>query len=273
MTLKQLEYFLAIAENGSITKAANSLRISQPPLSLQLKGLEEELGCQLFIRDKKNMIITPKGILLRERAREIMDKVNETLLLMQSANEEERYTIHLGTISSICNRVLPDKVLKLKERYPHVEFVLHEGSTTSILDMLADGTVDFGIVREPFNVGAYSSRPIRDTALGEGGQDYFTAIGKPNFFPADDTQSVALTSLQDTPNIICQNDNIASSLSWAASGIGVAIAPYTSAIQNSDPTLVMKRIDSPEIVSKAHLIWNRSATLTPEQKAFVHLFD
>ena len=51
MTLKQLEYFLAIAENGSITKAANSLRISQPPLSLQLKGLEEELGCQLFIRD------------------------------------------------------------------------------------------------------------------------------------------------------------------------------------------------------------------------------
>ena len=176
MTLKQLEYFLAIAENGSITKAANSLRISQPPLSLQLKGLEEELGCQLFIRDKKNMIITPKGILLRERAREIMDKVNETLLLMQSANEEERYTIHLGTISSICNRVLPDKVLKLKERYPHVEFVLHEGSTTSILDMLADGTVDFGIVREPFNVGAYSSRPIRDTALGEGGQAYFTRI-------------------------------------------------------------------------------------------------
>ena len=154
MTLKQLEYFLAIAENGSITKAANSLRISQPPLSLQLKGLEEELGCQLFIRDKKNMIITPKGILLRERAREIMDKVNETLLLMQSANEEERYTIHLGTISSICNRVLPDKVLKLKERYPHVEFVLHEGSTTSILDMLADGTVDFGIVREPLELTA-----------------------------------------------------------------------------------------------------------------------
>ena len=72
---------------------------------------------------------------------------------------------------------------------------------------------------------------------------------------------------------MCIRDSIASSLSWAASGIGVAIAPYTSAIQNSDPTLVMKRIDSPEIVSKAHLIWNRSATLTPEQKAFVHLFD
>lgn len=81
------------AENGSITKAANSLRISQPPLSLQLKGLEEELGCQLFIRDKKNMIITPKGILRASAPARSWTKVNETLLLMQSANEEERYTI------------------------------------------------------------------------------------------------------------------------------------------------------------------------------------
>ena len=91
----------------------------------------------------------------------------------------------------------------------------------------------------------------------------------------DDNPSVEILPVDyvNDPNVICQNDNIASSLSWAASGIGVAIAPYTSAIQNSDPTLVMKRIDSPEIVSKAHLIWNRSATLTPEQKAFVHLFD
>ncbi len=295
MTLKQLEYFLAIAENGSITKAANTLRISQPPLSLQLKSLEEELGCQLFVRDKKNMVITPKGILLREKAQEIVDKVNETLLVMQSSDEEDRYTIHLGTISSICDRVLPDKVLKLKERFPHVEFMLHEGSTTTILDMLADGSVDFGIVREPFNVSAYNSRAIHDAALGVSGQDYFTAIGKVTFFDNLNSEVVPLTSLQNTPiiihrrycelftnacrrqgfipNIICQNDNISSSLSWAASGIGVAIAPYTSAIQNSDPTLIMKRIDSPEIISKAYLIWNRSTSLSPEQKAFVQLLD
>ena len=164
MTLKQLEYFLAIAENGSITKAANTLRISQPPLSLQLKGLEEELGCQLFIRDKKNMIITPKGILLRDRAREIIKRVNETILLLQTTGETERCVIHLGTISSISNRVLPDKVLQMKDRYPQVEFVLQEGSTTRILEMLAEGEVDFGIVREPFNLGAYNSRPVRDTS-------------------------------------------------------------------------------------------------------------
>ena len=294
MTLKQLEYFLAIAENGSITKAASNLRISQPPLSLQLKGLEEELGCQLFIRDKKNMIITPKGILLRDRAREIIKRVNETILLLQTTGETERCVIHLGTISSISNRVLPDKVLQMKDRYPQVEFVLQEGSTTRILEILAEGEVDFGIVREPFNLGAYNSRPVRDTALGEDSQDYFTAIGKESFFDEPELRVVPLTSLRGkpiiihrrycdmftaacrqqgfVPNIICQNDNIASSLSWAASGIGIAIAPYTSAIQNTDPTLMLKRIDSPAIVSRAHLIWSKTAPLTPEEKFFASLF-
>lgn len=295
MTLKQLEYFLAIAENGSITKAANTLRISQPPLSLQLKGLEEELGCQLFIRDKKNMVITQKGILLRDRARDIVDMVNDTILLLQSMDEDNHCTIHIGTINSVCNRVLPAKVLALKERFPSLEFILHEGNTTSILDMLATGEVDFGIVREPFNIGAYSSRLIRDDALGDGGEDFFTALAKENFFSSDEGELVPLTSLRDkpiiihsryyelfssacrqhgfVPRVICKNDSITSSLSWASSGIGIAVAPYTSAIQNTDPTLVMKRIDNPTIVSRAHLIWNKNALLTAEQKAFVQLFN
>ena len=295
MTFKQLEYFLAIAENGSITKAANTLRISQPPLSLQLKALEEELGCQLFIRDKKNMVITQKGILLRERAQEIVDKVNETILLLQTTEEDTHCTIHIGTITSVCNRVLPAKVLALKEKFPHLEFILHEGNTMSILEMLASGEVDFGIVREPFNVGAYSSRLIRDNALGAEGMDYFTALGKETFFSSANNDLVPLSALRDkpiiihsryyelfssacrqhgfVPRVICKNDNIASSLSWASSGIGIAVAPYTSAIQNTDPTLVMKRIDNPTIVSRAHLIWNKNAVLGTEQKAFVQLFN
>lgn len=295
MTLKQLEYFLAIAENGSITKAANTLRISQPPLSLQLKGLEEELGCQLFIRDKKNMLITQKGILLRDRAREIINKVNETILLIQSTEDDNHATIHIGTISSICNRVLPDKILRLQEQFPQLDFVLHEGSTTSIQDMLADGSVDFGIIREPFSVNSYASRPIKDNALGETGEDYFVTLAKAAFYDDPASDIVPLVSLKDkpiiihrrycdlfstacrqhgfVPKIICQNDNIASSLSWAGSGIGIAIAPYTSAIQNLDPTLIMKRIDSPTIVSKAHLVWNRNAVLTEEEKAFIQLFN
>lgn len=66
MTLKQLEYFLAIAETGNITKAAARLNISQPPLSLQLKTLEDELGVELFVREKKKLFITSQGQMLEE---------------------------------------------------------------------------------------------------------------------------------------------------------------------------------------------------------------
>lgn len=72
MTLKQLEYFLEIAKMGSVTRAAQSLNVSQPPVSLQLKLLEEELGSPLFIRDKRHLEITPAGTLLRERAQAIL---------------------------------------------------------------------------------------------------------------------------------------------------------------------------------------------------------
>ena len=294
MTLKQLEYFLAIAENGSITKAANTLRISQPPLSLQLKGLEEELGCQLFIRDKKNMVITAKGMLLQEKAKEIIEKVNETTLLLRSADDESRTTIHLGTISSICDRILPEKVLLLKNRFPNLDFVLHEGSSISILDMLDQNAVHFGIVREPFNVSAYNTRPIKDPMLGDSGDDYFVALAKPEYFADASTDMVPLSALKDkpiiihkrycnlfstacrqqgfVPNIICQNDSLHSSLSWAGSGIGIAVEPYTSASLNANPSLVIRRIDNPTIVSKAHLVWNKNSSLTSEQKAFVQLF-
>lgn len=295
MTLKQLEYFLAIAENGSITKAASTLSISQPPLSLQLKALEEELGCQLFVRDKKNMVITPKGIILRDRAKEILSKVNEAVLEIQASGDEEHSVIHIGTISSISNRVLPEKVLQIKNRFPGVEFVLHEDSTTRILDMLDRGEIQFGIVREPFPAANFNSRPVRDTALGDEEQDYFMVICKEGFLDEPARRTVPLVSLKGkpviihrrysdifliacrqqgfAPNIICQNDNISSSLSWASSGIGIAIAPYTSAIQNTDPTLVIRKIDSPSIVSRAHLIWSKNAVLTPEQRFFAGLFD
>ena len=101
MTLKQLEYFLAIAEAGHITAAAKNLNISQPPLSLQLKALEDEFGVQLFERDKRNLTITREGLILQERAREIIRLVNETVRDLQNMGAEAKGTIHIGTSVSV----------------------------------------------------------------------------------------------------------------------------------------------------------------------------
>lgn len=295
MTLNQLDYFLAIAETGSITKAAASLNMSQPPLSLQLMTLEKELGVQLFKREKKQLTITEKGLLLQIRAWEIINLVNSTILEIQSHSGTPRALIRIGTIGSVCNRILPAKIMAFKSRFPHMAFELHENSSTSILELLRDGVVDIGVVREPFNASLYHTILIKDTVLDSAETDSFMTIAVKEFYEDPDSPVVELSSLKDkpliihrrytnlvtascwkrgfVPKIICQNDNISSSLSWAASGIGIAIAPYTSAIQNTDPALLLKRIENPTIISRAYLIWNKNADLTEEEEAFISMFN
>ncbi len=294
MTLKQLEYFLAIANNGSVTRAAQSLNISQPPLSLQLKALEEELGVQLFNREKKSLFITKAGLLLQERAKAILALVNDAVQDIQNLSNEKRTTIHIGTISSVCNRLLPEKILAFTESHPNVEFQIFEGSTTRVQTHLAEHTVELGIIREPFNTSLYHTIPIRDNALGFDTADSLTAIARESFFDTQPEEHISLESLRDKPiiihrryrdmlvnacrkkgfipNIICQNDELSSSLSWARSSIGIAIVPYSSALQNTDPNLVMKHIDCPALISRAFLVWNRGIKLSDEARAFITLF-
>ena len=110
MTLKQLEYFLEIAKMGSVTRAAQSLNVSQPPVSLQLKLLEEELGSPLFIRDKRHLEITPAGTLLRERAQAILALLEETSRDIQLISQERHMIIRIATIGSINSQMLPEKI-------------------------------------------------------------------------------------------------------------------------------------------------------------------
>ncbi len=294
MTLKQLEYFLAIADTGSVTRAAQNLNISQPPLSLQLKALEDELGVRLFDRQKKSLVITKAGTLLRERAKAIMALVNDSVQDIQNLSSEQRTTIHIGTISSVCSRLLPEKILAFSKGHPHVEFQIFEGSTTTIQNHLAEQVVELGIIREPFNASIYHTIPIRDTALGFDTTDYLTAIGQEKFFDEPGAATLPLDSLRGKPiiihrryrdmlvnacrkkgfipNIVCQNDELSSSLSWASSSIGIAIVPYSSALQNTDPALIAKRIDYPTLISRAFLVWNRGTKLNDETRAFISLF-
>ena len=100
MTLKQLEYFLEIARMGSVSKAAQMLNISQPPLSMQLKALEDELGVPLFNRTKRGLEITPEGTLLQERAEVIMAFLQETTHDLHKFSNAKECTLRIGSIGS-----------------------------------------------------------------------------------------------------------------------------------------------------------------------------
>lgn len=297
MTLKQLEYFLAIAEAGHITAAAKNLNISQPPLSLQLKALEDELGVQLFERDKRNLTITHEGLILKERATEILNLVNDTVRDLQNLGTDAEGTIQIGTISTACTTLLPNRIMEFRKGHPNVDFQIFEGTSDSIIGMLEKNDVEIGIIREPFNTSIYNSIPLRDETLGGDNSEYFVAAALPSFFEGieGDPGTISLSDLKGkpliinrrynemltnqcrqrgfSPNIICQNGEIASSVSLACSGIGIAVVANHTTVQEASDKLEIRKIIDPQIASQAFLVWNKDRNMSNLARQFIDQFS
>lgn len=266
MTLKQLEYFLAIAETGNITKAAARLNISQPPLSLQLKTLEDELGVELFVREKKKLFITSQGQMLEEYARKILAMSEKMIQDIQAQDSVPKIRLRVATISSVCNQILPDVIHRFKEYYPYVEFEIFETDTLSVIEKLSSHTAEFGFVREPFNNALYNTLPINDSTLGDNSIDYFCALAYQKYFDDSEAETISLQSLKNKPIIIhrrhydifvhaCKKAGPFHHISSVRmtiygrhqdgleSDIGLNLAPYTAVILNTNPDLIIKRVD------------------------------
>lgn len=295
MTLKQLEYFLAIAETESITQAAELLHVSQPPLSLQLKALEDEFGVPLFERTRKGLTITQSGRLLEQRAQEIFELINQTINEVRSKTVSPRVEIRVGAVNSVSNRLIPSWIYTYKCSNPNVDIQVSESSTTDILFSLDERKIDLGIVREPFNKTRYNYRQIHDEALGSHDSDCFVVLADPGFYASFEEDTIPLSELRDfplllhrryismftkyckscdfIPNIICKNNDVMSLLSWAKAGIGIAVLPYSSSLLNTDPHLVRKDIINPVIPSRIYVVWNKDVDLSPAAKEFLSLIS
>jgi LysR family transcriptional regulator, cys regulon transcriptional activator len=147
MKLQQLKYLLAIVDNGlNITAAAEKLYTSQPGVSKQLKLLEEELGLQLFTRKGKSLGgITAAGRQVIERARLIMQEVDNIRSLASDYFHEEEGTLSIATTHTQARYVLPDVIREFRKRYPKVTLNLHQGTSEQIADMVAANEIDFAI--------------------------------------------------------------------------------------------------------------------------------
>ncbi|MGH8222508.1 MAG: LysR substrate-binding domain-containing protein, partial [Woeseiaceae bacterium] len=147
MKLQQLKYLLAIADNGlNITAAAERLYTSQPGVSKQLKLLEEELGLQLFTRKGKSLDrITDAGVRVIDRARIIMQEVEQIRCFANEYSREEEGTLSIATTYTQARYVLPKVLQEFRRRYPRVSLNLHQGTSEQIACMLADNEVDFAI--------------------------------------------------------------------------------------------------------------------------------
>ena len=147
MKLQQLKYLLAIVDNGlNITAAAERLYTSQPGVSKQLKLLEEELGLQLFTRKGKSLGgITAAGQQVIDRARLIMQEVENIRSLASDYYHEEEGTLSIATTHTQARYVLPDVIREFRNRFPRVNLNLHQGTSEQIADMVAANEIDFAI--------------------------------------------------------------------------------------------------------------------------------
>ena len=150
MDLKQLRYFVAVAEAGHITRAAQRLGMQQPPLSQQMKSLETRVGAQLLRRHARGVSMTPAGELLLDDARRILADVAslEDRIARAAGGERGRLAIAF-TSSAAAHRLTPDVLRAYRTRFPGVDLVLDENNAAGIIEGISAGRFDCGLLREP----------------------------------------------------------------------------------------------------------------------------
>lgn len=278
MNFKQLEYFVTIAEEGSISRAARKLFMTQPPLSNSMKELEEELNCVLFERGSRNIRLTDEGRLLYERARSILQLGEVTKEDIQRLSDQKSGKIRLGIISSLASTLGSDIIAAFHRVYPGISFELIEGNTYELLEGLRNSTISAALIRTPYQETGFETINLTsERMLAVSSEEYYMA------------ERIDLKQLKDKPLMvyrrwqsivseefskkrICKEfevvaDDARTVMSLAQKGMGIGIVP-SSALTYSDKVLTMEIADL-NISSDVNLLYDGGIYMAKTLELFV----
>lgn len=213
MDIRVLQYFLAVAREESITAAAEILHMTQPPLSRQLKDLEEELGKQLFIRGNRKVTLTEEGLLLRKRAEEMLELMEKTKSEIRTANDNITGDIYIGASETDGVRIIARTIEKLQKIHPGICFHIYSGHAEDITDRLDRGLLDFGIFIEPADMEKYEFIKLPATDI------WGILMRKDSPLAAKET--IKFQDLQDLPIIISNQAMVKNEIAgWSGGEFG-----------------------------------------------------
>ncbi|WP_409301053.1 LysR family transcriptional regulator [Peribacillus sp. SCS-155] len=287
MDLKQLHYFCTIVEEGQVTRAAKRLHMSQPPLSHQLKLLEEEFGVTLFEREGRKMELTASGRILYQRAKQLISQVNDTVTAVRETSNGIRGKLAIGANKS-CFSHLSERIRLFRESFPHVTFQLREGDTYHISELLKKREIELGIVRLPVDGDDFSMLPLP-------GEPYIFVLPKDWVRHTNNQASINMKQISEYPllllhrangvgqfelvlsefkrhglaaDIVCECPDPSMILSLVAKGVGASIVPASTlhSIQMSD--ILAFTIEDAAIESNSAVIWLQDRYLS---KSAIHL--
>jgi len=251
MELRHIRYFLAVAEEMNFTRAAKKVGIGQPPLSQQIRSLEEELGAPLFRRVPRGVELTDSGKAFLPEAQAILAQAEHAKKIAQRGARGELGSLRLGfTSSAAFTRIVQDAIRAFRENYPNVELTLEEEDTTTLLARLSEQTLDTAFIRPGRNNpdGVQVHRLVEeammialplDHPLVEGSALPLSALAKdrlllfpreagPGFF---DEIISACRRAGFEPRIGYEAPQITSVGNMIAAGLGVSIVPISVANQ------------------------------------------
>ena len=291
MDIRQLIYFATIVEEGSISAAAKKLHLSQPPLSYQLKLLEEELHLQLLQRGARGVQLTEAGKVLYKRAQGILELTERTQKELQAMAGGFAGTLHIGTVSSSGASLLDWRIPAFHEQYPQIGFAIHEGNTFELMEMLESGLIELAVVRTPFHDEQVDCRYLQ--------QEPMIAAGIPSLFPAGTADS-ALKSFQKrhklkadgelndatyhkltweafakegvSPQIFCLADDARTALMWAEAELGVAIVPQSAYRIMPHHRIIFAELCEPALRTRLAAISKKGASLSWPAQKFLEIF-
>ncbi len=287
MEIRVLQYFLAIAREQSIIRAAESLHLSQPTLSTQIKNLEEELGKQLLIRGIKGsrkVTLTEEGMILRKRAEEILDLVKKAEHEITCSDQVILGDIYIGAGETDGMRLLAKTAGKLKKQYPGIHYHISSGNAVFVREQLDKGLIDFGIIFGTPDTTKYESLklPVKDT----------WGVLMPKDSPLAAKTSITPEDLNNQPLLISQQEQENGTLSqWmhrrlselpiittynllfnasllVEEGLGYAVC-LDKIINTSGSSKLCFRPLSPTVEIEMHIIWKKYQFLSKPAEKFL----
>lgn len=279
MELKQLEYFRAIADTGSINEAAKRLHMSQPPLSYQMKQLEEELGVQLLERTRKGVTLTEAGELLYARAENILQYAQSASI--EVANTGKSRVLRVGMTPTSVTIMMP-YLSRFSKAFPHVRFEVRDGSTFTLSNLLADGIIEVSAMRTPVKLEnmeslpllhdhmvAASACPLPQTQNGAILPQHLTRLPLILYRRYESFILDAFHAKGLSPQVFCVCDDARDALLWVENGLATAIFP--NSMQELCDGLHLYDIDDPCLNTDILLVWAKNRRPSQTLREFLRI--
>lgn len=281
MEMKQLEYFCSIVEAGTISGAAKALHMTQPPLSYQMKMLEDELEVQLFLRGTKKITLTEAGVALYERA--------ESLLKMADITKREVFrigtaaTIHIGITPSSVS-MMAEYLARFAQKFPAIHFDIHEGSTFALREQLENQVVDITILRTPLIIKGYETKslakekllimalPAHEIMQQDPQKLTLKTLSQYKIILSRRYRQYILSAFEEKGifcDIYCECQDARTALTLAENGLGVAVLP--ASMQKLTSRVVCREIIDADLTTEILLAW-RKERLPAEVQEFLAIW-